>query len=186
MKTKILELAKDLIQESGANAFSYQDLANVLGIKKASIHYYFPHKDDLLIELVEFYSSELEKFLSMISKTSSEPDLEMDEYLKMYEGISSSENKLCLCGILAGEIVTLSPLLREKINKFFVLQETWLIKILMEGESAKKFNLKGASPDSVAKTILASLQGALVIARSLHDPSFFKQVLKQVRENYEK
>lgn len=186
MKTKILELAKDLIQESGANAFSYQDLANILGIKKASIHYYFPHKNDLLIELVEFYSSKLQFFLENLSHNEIAAKTKMDKYLEMYQAISSSKNKLCLCGILAGEIVTLSPILREKINKFFLLQETWLIEVLEEGLNSKEFNLKGAASNSVAKTILASLQGALMIARSLSDQGFFKQVLQQVRENYEK
>ena len=39
---QILDLAETLIQTRGYSAFSYQDIADSLGIRKASIHYHFP------------------------------------------------------------------------------------------------------------------------------------------------
>ena len=52
-KNKILELAESYIQIKGFNAFSYLDLAADIGIKAASIHYYFRRKDDFAFALVE-------------------------------------------------------------------------------------------------------------------------------------
>ena len=52
-KTKILDLAETLTQTKGFNGFSYIDLANEIGIKTSSIHYYFKAKDDLAAALVE-------------------------------------------------------------------------------------------------------------------------------------
>ena len=37
---QILDLAETLIQTRGYSAFSYQDIADSLGIRKASIHYH--------------------------------------------------------------------------------------------------------------------------------------------------
>jgi AcrR family transcriptional regulator len=51
-KTKLLNCAQDLIQRVGINAMSYNDISKAVGIKKASIHYYFPKKDDLINELL--------------------------------------------------------------------------------------------------------------------------------------
>jgi len=49
---EILDLAETLIQTRGYSAFSYQDIADSLGIRKASIHYHFPSKTDLGIAVV--------------------------------------------------------------------------------------------------------------------------------------
>ena len=54
---QILDLAETLIQTRGYSAFSYQDIADSLGIRKASIHYHFPSKSDLGVAVVDRYMS---------------------------------------------------------------------------------------------------------------------------------
>jgi TetR/AcrR family transcriptional regulator, transcriptional repressor for nem operon len=44
----IMDTGQFLIQERGYNAISYADIAVKIGIKKASIHYYFATKQDLV------------------------------------------------------------------------------------------------------------------------------------------
>ena len=53
----LLAHAEKLIRTRGCNGFSYRDLAEHVGVKTSSIHYYFPGKDDLLYEAVEAYSA---------------------------------------------------------------------------------------------------------------------------------
>ena len=50
---KILDVAERLIQTRGCSAFSYQDIADALKIKKASIHYHFESKTDLVIAVID-------------------------------------------------------------------------------------------------------------------------------------
>ena len=59
-KDQILEVATELVQTRGYNAFSYQDLSDRLGITKASIHHHFPSKEDLGIAVAEKYRAEVE------------------------------------------------------------------------------------------------------------------------------
>jgi len=47
-KEKLLEIASSLIRQKGINGMSYQHLSDKIGIRKASIHYHFPKKDDLI------------------------------------------------------------------------------------------------------------------------------------------
>ena len=54
-ETKILEIGLALIQERGINGFSFADIAERIGIKKASIHYYFPTKLDLVKGVLAYY-----------------------------------------------------------------------------------------------------------------------------------
>src|SRR5262245_19633759 len=53
--TKILDAAEEMVQTRGYNAVSFRDLAAAVGIKSASIHYYFQNKGDLGVALVKRY-----------------------------------------------------------------------------------------------------------------------------------
>ena len=50
---EILASARNLIMSGGYNGFSYADISEVVGIRKASIHHHFPSKVDLVRELVK-------------------------------------------------------------------------------------------------------------------------------------
>ena len=50
---QILDTMQDLIQVRGFNAVSYQDIADRIGIRKASIHYHFPTKFALGAAVIE-------------------------------------------------------------------------------------------------------------------------------------
>ena len=52
-KTEILDVAEELLLSRGYCAFSYQDIADRLGIRKASLHHHFATKEDLGVALCE-------------------------------------------------------------------------------------------------------------------------------------
>ena len=52
---EILASARNLIMSGGYNGFSYADISEIVGIRKASIHHHFPSKVDLVRELVKRY-----------------------------------------------------------------------------------------------------------------------------------
>ncbi|MCY4123811.1 MAG: TetR/AcrR family transcriptional regulator, partial [Pseudomonas sp.] len=56
----LIQTAEGLMRTKGYAAFSYADLADAVGIRKASIHYHFPTKEDLGIAIVEEYVSRVE------------------------------------------------------------------------------------------------------------------------------
>ena len=55
-KQEILKQAELKVREGGYNNFSFRELANDVGIKSASVHYYFPTKADLGAELAAQYT----------------------------------------------------------------------------------------------------------------------------------
>src|SRR5258708_29278596 len=59
----ILQEAEFLIRTRGYSAFSYADLAERVAITKASVHYYFPTKEDLIVVLVREY---MERFVAAL------------------------------------------------------------------------------------------------------------------------
>ena len=50
-RVQIREVAADLFDRSGYRDTSMDKIAEEVGIKKASLYYYFPSKDRLLIEM---------------------------------------------------------------------------------------------------------------------------------------
>lgn len=52
---RIRETAHDLIAERGYFGFSYADIAETVGIRKASIHHHFPSKVDLVVATLKEY-----------------------------------------------------------------------------------------------------------------------------------
>ena len=52
-REEIIDLAEDLIRQNGYNAFSYSDIAAMLEVRPAAIHYHFPSKSDLGVAVIE-------------------------------------------------------------------------------------------------------------------------------------
>ena len=52
---RILSEAQRLVQMRGFNGFSYADIAETLGVTKASLHYHFPSKAELGRRLIDRY-----------------------------------------------------------------------------------------------------------------------------------
>uniref|UniRef100_UPI0016411DC9 TetR/AcrR family transcriptional regulator n=1 Tax=Burkholderia gladioli TaxID=28095 RepID=UPI0016411DC9 len=51
----LVQAAEGLMRSRGYAAFSYADLVETVGIRKASIHHHFPTKEDLGVAIVEAY-----------------------------------------------------------------------------------------------------------------------------------
>src|SRR5262249_22696510 len=79
---EILASARTLIMSGGYNGFSYADIAEVVGIRKASIHHHFPSKVDLVRTLVIRYREEAEAGMAGMERTVHDPF----ELLKTYAG----------------------------------------------------------------------------------------------------
>jgi len=66
-RSEILVTAELLLRTKGYAAFSYGDLADEVGIKKASVHHHFPTKEGLSIAIVESYLFRFKKSLVQIN-----------------------------------------------------------------------------------------------------------------------
>jgi TetR/AcrR family transcriptional repressor of nem operon len=173
----ILDLAESLIQTRGYSAFSYQDISNALGIRKASIHYHFPSKTDLGVAVVDRYAQRFSAILEQIAADARQPSMAMlDHYVAPYLQFAKTQDKVCLCGALAGEMMALPAELRQRVDRFFKEHQAWLAGILARGVERGEFVLF-AKPAKVARLVFGALQGALLVKRTTGDPSQLKDVV---------
>ncbi len=174
---QILDLAETLIQTRGYSAFSYQDIADGLGIRKASIHYHFHSKADLGIAVIERYIGRFDAALTTIADDQSQSSMAMlDYYVQPYLQFASTPDRVCLSGALAGEMLALPPAMRERVDFFFKTHQAWLTKILRRGVTRGEFKLV-APASKVARFVFGALQGALLVKRTTNDVSQINDVV---------
>ena len=174
---QILDLAETLIQTRGYSAFSYQDIADALGIRKASIHYHFPSKADLGVAVINRYIDRFDAALTEVAGDESQSSMAMLElYVQPYLQFARAPDRVCLCGALAGEMLALPEEMRARVDHFFRTHQTWLTKLLKRGAARGEFALV-APPTKVARSIFASLQGVLLVKRATGDISQINDVI---------
>jgi TetR/AcrR family transcriptional repressor of nem operon len=178
---QILDLAERLIQTQGYCAFSYQDIADALGIRKASIHYHFASKTALGKAVVDRYVERFGTALAAMAQDQSKSAMAMlDFYAEPYLQFSKSPDRVCLCGALAGEMMALPQEIRESVDRFFRSHLVWLTGIFERGLARGEFTL--AIPASkMARLVLAALQGALLVKRTTGDASQLKDVVTALK-----
>jgi TetR/AcrR family transcriptional repressor of nem operon len=168
---QILDLAERLIQTRGYSTFSYQDIADALGIRKASIHYHFPSKTDLGLAVVERYSKRFGTALTAIAADDKNSSMKMlDYYIEAYTQFANTPDTVCLCGALSGEMMVLPAEMRAGVDQFFKTHQAWLAGILKRGVQRDEFHLS-APPAKMARMMFSALQGALLVKRTTEDAS---------------
>ncbi len=109
---EILTCARGLIIAGGYNGFSYADIAEVVGIRKASIHHHFPSKVDLVKALVVQHRQAIEHGLAQLRQAVPDPLQQLQAYIKHWEKcIEDLSAPFCVCALLAGEL----PILPDEV-----------------------------------------------------------------------
>jgi TetR/AcrR family transcriptional repressor of nem operon len=162
-RTAILDVAERLVQSRGFNGFSYADVAAELGITKAALHYHFPGKAELGESLVSRYAERFGEVLSDIDARGAPAPDKLVAYCAIYRRVLSDQ-RMCLCGMLAAEYDTLAPPMREAVERFFEQNETWLVALLEAGRAEGTLAFFD-SAHAAAQMIIAALEGAMLVAR---------------------
>jgi TetR/AcrR family transcriptional regulator, transcriptional repressor for nem operon len=177
----ILSSAQRLVQQRGYNGFSYADIADEVGIRKASLHHHFPTKTDLGLALIERYAADFDEALTAIDTANIKTETKLSRYVGLYRATLAAD-RMCLCGMLASEAMTLDTALLPKLKRFFDRNVEWLSALLVAGRDDGRFAYMGLPTDQ-ARALLAALQGALIMARSAGDASGFDRTAALLIKN---
>jgi TetR/AcrR family transcriptional regulator, transcriptional repressor for nem operon len=176
--TQILDVAERLVQIRGFNAFSYADVASELKITTAALHYHFAGKAELGEALIARYASRFAEALAAVDSRVEDAPARLDAYAGLYLDVLSKK-RMCLCGMLAAEYQTLPAPMQETVLRCFAENEAWLTRVLEQGREEGTLQF-GGSPSDVARTIVSSLEGAMLVACPFADISRFQAVAGNV------
>jgi TetR/AcrR family transcriptional repressor of nem operon len=166
IRERILDAAERRAQRGGYNAFSFRELAADVGVKSSSVHYHFATKEALLQALVERYCARTRERLGEVAMLS--PDEALRRLTAIFREALVDDNRMCLCGLLAAERDGLPPNVDAAVADYFRMILAYLRAALGDEEGR-------GTPEAV----LATLEGALIVARSLCDHSIFERAVAQ-------
>ena len=151
----ILEAAEKLFSRYGYAKTAIAEIAAEAGLKKASLYYYFPTKEDLFREVIERKRDVFRKRVDdILLKMSSATDRLNDyiqarfDYFKELQELSIAEFSLAMGN---------KPLLKEMFERHARQELQWLRLLFDSGKQAGEFR-KSSTPQ-VAAVFLHVLQG---------------------------
>jgi len=174
-KTHALSLAKMYLQTLGFSGFSFQTIADKLGIKKASLHYYFASKEEMglavISDYIEGHNDWAVKVKDLPSKT------KLEKLVKGFTSLSVKHNMICPVGSFSSDFNTVTPKMKKKLKQFHFLIRDWLVETIEQGK--KEGTIKRNLDTSTAEDLfLATLQGSVKIARIRGEQETFKKMLQ--------
>lgn len=176
---EILDAAERRMRCGGFDAVSFRDLAAEVGIKSASVHYYFPQKADLGVAVVDRYADRFLKSLGPPDDPADIVTMRIARLCATYRSAVIDDGRICLCCILGGEALDLPPPVSAAVGRSFTRILDWTARALKAGQPGSD-----DSPLNAAH-IVASLQGAMILAIATKQPEHFidieKRLLRMVR-----
>jgi len=174
---KLIGGAAQLIMRGGYNGFSYADLAERFGIRKASIHHHFPSKLSLVVAVVEQGRTIIQAQIAALEQGT---PVAMEQ-LRMYTGywercIKDQTAPFCLAGVLAAELPSLPSEIALSVRGHFADLAQWLERVLILGVKQGSMRI-AASPAVEAETFMAGVYGAMLLARAFDDPQRFNIIV---------
>lgn len=164
-RSEIIRLAGELIRSIGYNAFSYADISKKLDIKNAAIHYYFPSKADLGVEVIKrnltAFNDNAEAWKNLDYKQ------QLHNYLTMHDSFIK-KNWVCIVGSLAPSYDTLPEKMQKELQHLVNTILDWLTNLLDKGQKANVFTFS-ESPRTKAFIIHSALLSALQMNKVLRN-----------------
>lgn len=176
----ILACTRSLIVKGGYNGFSYADIADVIGIRKPSIHHHFPSKAELVTTLVARYRNEAEEGIANIEHAISAPLDQLRAYIGYWKTcIGDASAPFCVCALLANELPVLPEAIATEIRAYFRFLSGWLASVLERGAAQGTIVLRDTARIE-AETLMATVHGAMLSARAYGETAIFGTVLDPI------
>jgi TetR/AcrR family transcriptional repressor of nem operon len=173
----ILACARSLIVLGGYHGFSYADIADRVGIRKASIHHHFPSKVDLVKTLVIRYREAAEEGIRGLEHGIAAQLDQLRAYIGYWKScIGDASAPFCVCALLASELPMLPDDVAVEIRTYFRFLSGWLTSVLEHGVQQGTVALTHP-PRVEAEAFMATVHGAMLSARAYGDTAMFGVIM---------
>jgi TetR/AcrR family transcriptional repressor of nem operon len=184
MRKSIVRTARELILTRSYLGLSFEDLADRVGIRKASLFHHFPSKAALGIEVVMDSLRLFEVWQASVA--SLPPDQQAAAYVKMFRDVIGAGKRACPVGAIGGNWDSIEPELQKALKLFYRAHVAWLIDVAVR-RSGKTSQTATASEKEAARQwaaqVAATCQGAMINARVQGDPAVFDAALAPLLAN---
>jgi len=183
-RTKILDVAEDLVRRVGLNGMSYKDISEAVGIRKASIHHHFPKKENLVDELLKRCAISYGENYQRIADGSGLAPEKLRELSAVFED-GLNNKKLCLVGSISTNRNTLQDSSCHILQSTIENTVSIFSAVFEQGRQEKSLSFTGTAAET-AFAFLSFLVGAQTIARSHGGVLLFHQSAEIFISGFEK
>ncbi len=176
-REKILVAATLTAQAHGYNGLNFRDLAEVVGIRSASVYHHFPSKAALAEAVARRYWEQHAAALDRLLTESAGSAEALRRYPETFRWALENENRMCLSGFMAAETDDLPPAVKREVQVFADVNVAWLAKHLAEAGVVSTQESEGR-----ARAIFAAVSGAQLMARSKADLALYDALIESYRE----
>jgi TetR/AcrR family transcriptional repressor of nem operon len=175
-REEILAAAKLMAQAHGYAGLNFRDLANQVGIKAASIYYYFPSKAELATAVAKRYWEDDAAYLESLLQSSAKPVDALRHYPETFRWALENDNRICFCSFMSAQFDDLPDEVKTEVQTFADINVSWLKKTLI---AAKVVSPKEA--EKRARAIYSAIVGAQLVARSRADITLYDSLIESYR-----
>lgn len=173
----IMQAAQATVQARGYNALSFRELAKEVGIKSASIHYYFPTKGDLGAALARRYTDNAVGYFEKLIAAGAPIPETFARYIAVFRAALQNDNRMCLYGVMAAEYGDLPEAVRVEVDAFSQANVDWLVRLLTPLHPKPP----GDALQDRALAMFAAIEGAQLVARGRGDIEVFDEIIASYR-----
>jgi TetR/AcrR family transcriptional regulator, transcriptional repressor for nem operon len=160
-KERVCAISMNMLQERGFHGFSFQHIADAVGVKKPSLYDHFLSKEELGLELIHSYRASFESWRVQISDQL--PIQQLEAFFDIFIGFAAKE-KTCPVSTMAVELRTLPPAMSSTLRSLYGAQTRWLYRIIQHGQRRGEIGSVFTAKE-LTKLFSSVLIGAQVAAR---------------------
>lgn len=177
-KERLIEAATELMLTKGFTATSVDDVCKAAGLTKGSFFHYFEGKEELARHLAKsFNEGAATKFLPYL-EVHEDPLDRVQAYVELRKQVARTPGGLrCMLGTFVQELFSTHPALREVCARCLD-EHTSLIEKDLAAAQAIYAPDSSWSPLSVARHLMAILQGGMILSKADGDPEILVESLE--------
>ena len=174
-KVRALDEAKSLLQTFGFNGFSFQHIADKLGIKKPSLYEHFKSKEELGRAIIADYNDKFTQWAETIEIF--EPKEKVSAFFEIFFKFSNA-GKFCQLSAMIADFNSIPKSMKKPLSDLFQFQYAWLKTVIKEGQKKKKFR-RDFSSDELTEIVMSIGLGSQQMARVGANPKKIKEMKTQ-------
>lgn len=179
----IIEATAGIFNTKGYAGTSLSDLTEATKLTKGSIYGNFENKEEVALAVFDYTIERRDKVLQKALAGAVTNKEKLLAYINVFDSTNSKSFVAGGCPILnAGTEAddTFEPL-RKKVHKVIVDCKKELEGFLAAGITANEFR-KDVDAEKTALTLMAMVEGAILLGKTTHKPAYLDLVLESARE----
>ena len=180
-RKRVIETAKWLVNQKGFTSTSISDIIQATGVKKGNLYFHFSSKEELGVALLGDAASEFFQFLS----NSLQGEKPLERLSSFFDAVLKKHRKTnfiggCIFGNTALELSDKNPRISSLIKAVFRQWIDIITNLLIEARQCGELRTK-ISPPLLAKQIVASIEGGIMMARLSKNEEDLRDCLDSLR-----